>query len=69
MADDKYLDVVEVFKGEDRQYYYRGKSNNGETLFTSEGFTMPSTALRAAQKIIADEDNENITLKLKFQDQ
>jgi len=69
MADDNYLDVVEVFKGKDNQYYYRGKSNNGETLFTSEGYTMPSNATDAAQKIIEGEDNENITLKLKFQDQ
>lgn len=38
MANEKYIDLMEVFQGKDDQWYYRAKSNNGEILFTSEGY-------------------------------
>jgi hypothetical protein len=47
----QYVDIVEVFEGEDEQWYYRGKSNNGETLFTSEGYSEKATAVRYAGEI------------------
>jgi uncharacterized protein YegP (UPF0339 family) len=42
------VDWVEVFTGEDGQFYYRAKANNGETLNTSEGYTRKADALDAA---------------------
>lgn len=45
MANEKYVDEIEVFKGKDEKWYYRAKSDNGETLFTSEGYTKKSSAV------------------------
>jgi uncharacterized protein YegP (UPF0339 family) len=51
MADDQYVDIVEVFKGKDKQWYYRAQSNNGEILFTSEGYVDKSDAVKYAGDI------------------
>src|SRR3954468_8495485 len=42
---------LEVFEGEDGQYYYRAIGRNGETLNTSEGYTRRATAADEAGKV------------------
>jgi uncharacterized protein YegP (UPF0339 family) len=51
---DRYADRIEVYPGQDKQWYYRGKSSNGETLYTSEGYTERAGAVDAATKAASD---------------
>jgi len=48
---DAYVDRMEVFKGRDGKWYFRAKSNNGETLFVSEAYERKATAERYAAEI------------------
>ena len=45
---------IELFKGEDGQYYWRIKSTNGNTLATSEGYTTKQSALSVAENLFAE---------------
>lgn len=62
MADDKYVDQMEVFQGEDDKWYYRAKSNNGKTLFTSEGYNQKSSAVDYAGWL-ADQHKVSVEVK------
>lgn len=46
--DDKVADRAEVFEGEGGLWYVRTKSNNGQTIMTSEGYQTVSHALKVA---------------------
>ena len=42
------MHVIEVFEGNDGQWYVRIKARNGRVLFSSEGYTRKRDALRMA---------------------
>ena len=44
--------LIEVFEGEDGQYYWRGKSANGEIVTHGEGHTRMHDAKRAAMDVL-----------------
>jgi uncharacterized protein YegP (UPF0339 family) len=58
--NEEYVDFLEVFQGKDHQWYYRGKSNNGEVLFTSEGYAQRGGAVEAANLVARDNDNIDV---------
>lgn len=54
MANEDYVDIVEVLEihsHDKHEWYYRGKSANGEVLFTSEGYSDKETAEHYGDKI------------------
>lgn len=54
MANEQYVDIVElleVHSHDKHEWYYRGKSANGEVLFTSEGYTDKSIAKQYAERM------------------
>ena len=61
MEKDRFIDFVEVKKGEDG-YHYVGKSNNGEILFTSESFSEKAAAIDAAGEV-ADQSGVSVEVK------
>lgn len=42
------VSIVEIFQGEDSQWYWRAKAKNGEIVATSEGYSSRYNVLRAA---------------------
>ena len=50
MADDRYVDEVEVFPTANGQYAYRGVSNNGKVLHHSEEYPTDEVAGQMAHK-------------------
>lgn len=42
---------AEIFEGKDHQFYARFVAANGNTLFTSEGYTQKHNALGAVQAV------------------
>lgn len=50
MANDEYVDFVEIIHGADDGYYWRAKSSNGRILFTGhEPFYSFASAKRSAR--------------------
>lgn len=46
---DTNVSTIEVFQGEDGQWYWRAKARNGEIVATSEGYVSKLNVLRAVQ--------------------
>lgn len=42
---------IELFRGKDRQHYWRIVHRNGNILATSEGYTRRTTAARGAERL------------------
>jgi uncharacterized protein YegP (UPF0339 family) len=50
-SNEKYVDVIEVFEGEDEQWYFRGRSANREVVLGGEAYTTKRDAVDAANKL------------------
>lgn len=44
----------EVFRGEDKQWYFRVVHRNGRVIVTSEGYRRPGSAMHIAKGLAAD---------------
>ncbi len=42
---------IQLFRGADRQWYWRLRHRNGNILATSEGYTRRTTAARGAERL------------------
>jgi uncharacterized protein YegP (UPF0339 family) len=51
MSDNRYVDYIEVVQGRSGHWFFRGKSNNGETLFTGEEYGEKDTAQETAYRL------------------
>jgi uncharacterized protein YegP (UPF0339 family) len=45
---------LEIFQGEDEQWYWRGQAENGEVVAMSEGYTRKDDAREAGHKTFPD---------------
>ncbi len=46
-----FLVQYQIFKGEDKQWYWRLVGKNGETVASSEGYTRRANAIKAAKRM------------------
>lgn len=46
--------VLNVYKGKDKQWYWRAKARNGQILAQSEGYTRRASCVRGAQRAYPD---------------
>lgn len=51
MAEETNVAMIEVYEGEDGQYYWRGRAANGEIVDQGEGYTRHDDAVEGAEKV------------------
>lgn len=60
------MSQFEIFKGQDDQYYFHLKADNGEIVAASQGYTQKAHAqagIESIKRIAADADVEDLTGK------
>jgi hypothetical protein len=46
--------ILNIFKGADKQWYWRAKARNGQIIAQSEGYTRRASAVRGAKRAYPD---------------